>query len=176
MATGSGSLSIRCTGVQETIARQHRSCRLNTGGVRWERQRKTEVKRKVNGREERDRKKGRRKKERRSMWGGERGRVGYERDRTKKQKKRDICQTLNSERCSMFRFVFAPSGLRCALLCSVLHVRGYQEHFWEKAEACCVSGTETSTADASAIIHDKTPEWKSPSLLKNLCPVQPRSA
>lgn len=31
MATGSGSLSIRCTGVQETMARQHRSCRLNTG-------------------------------------------------------------------------------------------------------------------------------------------------
>lgn len=32
MVTGSGSLSIRCTGVQETMARQHRSCRLNTGG------------------------------------------------------------------------------------------------------------------------------------------------
>lgn len=32
MVTGSGSLSMRCTGVQETMARQHRSCRLNTGG------------------------------------------------------------------------------------------------------------------------------------------------
>lgn len=30
MATGRGSLSIRCTGVQETIERQHRSCRLKT--------------------------------------------------------------------------------------------------------------------------------------------------
>ena len=30
MATGSGSLSMRWTGVQDTIARQHRSCRLNT--------------------------------------------------------------------------------------------------------------------------------------------------
>lgn len=33
-ATGSGSLSTRCTGVQETIERQHRSCRLNTGQMR----------------------------------------------------------------------------------------------------------------------------------------------
>lgn len=30
MATGSGSLSIRCTGVQETMERQHRSWRLKT--------------------------------------------------------------------------------------------------------------------------------------------------
>lgn len=30
MATGRGSLSIRCTGVQETIERQHRSWRLKT--------------------------------------------------------------------------------------------------------------------------------------------------
>lgn len=36
MVTGSGSLSMRCTGVQETMARQQRSCRLNTaGGGRW---------------------------------------------------------------------------------------------------------------------------------------------
>lgn len=32
MVTGRGSLSMRCTGVQETIARQQRSCRLNTVG------------------------------------------------------------------------------------------------------------------------------------------------
>lgn len=31
MATGSGSLSMRWTGVHDTMARQHRSCRLNTG-------------------------------------------------------------------------------------------------------------------------------------------------
>lgn len=31
MATGRGSLSIRCTGVQETMDRQHRSWRLKTG-------------------------------------------------------------------------------------------------------------------------------------------------
>lgn len=30
MATGRGSLSMRCTGVQETIERQHRSWRLKT--------------------------------------------------------------------------------------------------------------------------------------------------
>lgn len=30
MVTGSGSLSMRCTGVQETMARQQRSCRLKT--------------------------------------------------------------------------------------------------------------------------------------------------
>lgn len=30
MATGRGSLSIRCTGVQETMERQHRSWRLKT--------------------------------------------------------------------------------------------------------------------------------------------------
>lgn len=30
MVTGSGSLSMRCTGVQDTMARQQRSCRLNT--------------------------------------------------------------------------------------------------------------------------------------------------
>lgn len=29
-ATGRGSLSTRCTGVQETTARQQRSCRLST--------------------------------------------------------------------------------------------------------------------------------------------------
>lgn len=34
MVTGSGSLSMRCTGVQETMARQQRSCRLNTAGQR----------------------------------------------------------------------------------------------------------------------------------------------
>lgn len=33
MVTGSGSLSMRCTGVQETMARQQRSCRLNTAGA-----------------------------------------------------------------------------------------------------------------------------------------------
>lgn len=32
MATGSGSLSMRCTGVHDTMARQHRSCRLKTAG------------------------------------------------------------------------------------------------------------------------------------------------
>lgn len=32
MVTGKGSLSMRWTGVQETMARQHRSCKLNTGG------------------------------------------------------------------------------------------------------------------------------------------------
>ena len=32
MVTGRGSLSMRCTGVQETMARQQRSCRLNTAG------------------------------------------------------------------------------------------------------------------------------------------------
>lgn len=31
-AMGSGSLSTRCTGVQDTTARQHRSCRLSTAG------------------------------------------------------------------------------------------------------------------------------------------------
>lgn len=30
MVTGSGSLSMRCTGVRETMAWQQRSCRLNT--------------------------------------------------------------------------------------------------------------------------------------------------
>lgn len=34
IVTGSGSLSMRCTGVQETMARQQRSCRLNTAGQR----------------------------------------------------------------------------------------------------------------------------------------------
>lgn len=33
MVTGRGSLSIRWTGVQETMARQQRSCRLNTVDV-----------------------------------------------------------------------------------------------------------------------------------------------
>jgi len=32
MVTGNGSLSMRWTGVQDTMARQHRSCKLNTGG------------------------------------------------------------------------------------------------------------------------------------------------
>ena len=31
IATGSGSLSMRWTGVQETMARQHRSCSVKTG-------------------------------------------------------------------------------------------------------------------------------------------------
>jgi len=31
MATGSGSLSMRWTGVHDTIARQHRSCIVKTG-------------------------------------------------------------------------------------------------------------------------------------------------
>lgn len=40
MVTGSGSLSMRCTGVQETMARQQRSCRLKTEGkARWRRNR-----------------------------------------------------------------------------------------------------------------------------------------
>ena len=34
MVTGNGSLSMRWTGVQETMARQHRSCKLNTGGTK----------------------------------------------------------------------------------------------------------------------------------------------
>lgn len=36
MVTGSGSLSMRCTGVQETMARQQRSCRLKTEGGKME--------------------------------------------------------------------------------------------------------------------------------------------
>lgn len=40
MVTGRGSLSMRCTGVQETMARQQRSCRLKTvrGKARWRRE------------------------------------------------------------------------------------------------------------------------------------------
>ena len=40
MVTGSGSLSMRCTGVQETMARQQRSCRL------------TQIKRKISSLED----------------------------------------------------------------------------------------------------------------------------